>query len=195
MKILRLLIFLTIPSVAFSQQTYLDSMEAYRRDYIEKHEVVTGDDRKLLDFYNINEKYRVLARMEKPTDNQWFQMPTSGSISKTFRVYGILHFTINDTSVSLPVYQSQNLMNMDQYRHHLFLPFTDISSGIETYETGRYIDLDISDIKDGKIVIDFNKAYNPYCAYVSGKYNCPIPPTANRLNVLIAAGEKAYLKK
>ena len=121
-------------------------------------------------------------------------METSGIIKKTFRVYGVLHFTINDTAVSLNIYQSQNLMNTDEYKNHLFLPFTDLSSGEETYAAGRYIDMSTADIINNKVVIDFNKAYNPYCAYVSGKYNCPIPPKENQLPVMIAAGEKTFVK-
>jgi uncharacterized protein (DUF1684 family) len=68
------------------------------------------------------------------------------------------------------------------------------TSGEETYESGRYIDLEIKDITNENVLIDFNKAYNPYCAYVSGKYNCPIPPAENRLTVAIRAGEKAFRK-
>jgi uncharacterized protein (DUF1684 family) len=66
-------------------------------------------------------------------------------------------------------------MTTKQYKDHLFIPFTDATSGEETYESGRYIDLEINDIANDKVLIDFNKAYNPYCAYVSGKYNLPDP--------------------
>jgi uncharacterized protein (DUF1684 family) len=86
-------------------------------------------------------------------------------------------------------------MTTAQYKDHLFIPFTDATSGEGTYESGRYIDLDIKDITDNKFTIDFNKAYNPYCAYVTGRYNCPIPPVENRLAVAIRAGEKAFGKK
>src|SRR6188768_1101399 len=108
--------------------------------------------------------------------------------------FSSIHFTINDTAVTLNIYQSQDLMTMQQYKDHLFIPFTDATSGEETYESGRYIDLEIKDIANDKVLIDFNKAYNPYCAYVSGKYNCPIPPSENRLTVTIRAGEKAFRK-
>jgi uncharacterized protein (DUF1684 family) len=119
-------------------------------------------------------------------------METSGPIKKTFRVYGILYFTIHDTAVKLNLYQSQNLMTTNEYKNYLFLPFTDISSGEETYAAGRYIDISTEDIVDNKVILDFNKAYNPYCAYVSGKYNCPIPPKENQLAVAIHAGEKIF---
>jgi len=85
-------------------------------------------------------------------------------------------------------------MTTKEYKDHLFIPFTDATSGEETYESGRYIDLEIKDITNENVLIDFNKAYNPYCAYVSGKYNCPIPPNENRLIVAIRAGEKSFGK-
>jgi uncharacterized protein (DUF1684 family) len=111
-----------------------------------------------------------------------------------YRVYGKVHFKIEDSAITLSLYQSQDLMQMDKYRDHLFIPFTDGTSGVESYEGGRYFDLTINDIKDSTLVIDFNKAYNPYCAYVSNVYNCPIPPRENRLTVAIRAGEKVYGK-
>jgi len=122
-------------------------------------------------------------------------METSGNMKQVFRVYGIIRFTLHDTALTLNIYQSQRLMAVAEYKDELFLPFTDLTSGEESYAAGRYIDLVFDDILDNKVVIDFNKAYNPYCAYASGKYNCPIPPRENNLNVAILAGEKNYLKK
>lgn len=190
--VLYILLFIAAP--ALGQHDYKDSLENYLAGYVEKHEVVTGNDKQYFRFFPIDEKYRVAASFEKVGDAKWFQMETSGLVRKTFRVYGVLHFSINDTAVSLPVYQSQNLMSLQEYKDHLFLPFTDLSSGEETYPSGRYIDLNIPDIANDKIVIDFNKAYNPYCVYVSGKYNCPIPPKENQLPVAILAGEKNFGK-
>lgn len=158
-----------------AQSAYKDSVDAFIKNYVNTHEVVKGQDRMQLHFFNVNEQYRIRAKFEKTTDDQWFEMPTSGRIKKVFRVYGVLIFSVNDTLVRLNLYQSQGLMGNDQYKNYLFLPFTDATTGNETYESGRYIDLQTSDVKDNEVVIDFNKAYNPYCAYVSGVYNCPIP--------------------
>ena len=72
----------------------------------------------------------------------------------------------------------------------LFLPFIDKTSGNETYGAGRYIDLDFPINKE--IIVDFNKAYSPYCAYTDA-YSCPFPPRSNQLDVAIEAGEKAYM--
>ena len=120
-------------------------------------------------------------------------MNSTGTEKKQYRVYGILKFSIHDTAVELQIYQSRSLMTSEKYREHLFIPFTDKTSGIETYGGGRYIDLNISDIQNTVYVLDFNKAYNPYCAYAAG-YNCPIPPKENDLPVAIKAGELNFLK-
>lgn len=183
-----------IAAVCFAQASYQDSIKNYVKNYIDTHEVVKGEDRKQLHFFEIDPKYRVVAKFEKAQTNQWFEMPTSGKIRKVFRVYGTLSFTINDTLVKMNLYQSQGLMGSDEYKDYLFLPFTDATTGTETYESGRYIDLQTKDIKNNEVIIDFNKAYNPYCAYVSGVYNCPIPPRENHLTVAILAGEKTYGK-
>lgn len=183
-----------VAAVCFAQTSYQDSIKNYVKNYIDTHEVVKGEDRKQLHFFEIDPKYRVVAKFEKAQTNQWFEMPTSGKIRKVFRVYGTLSFTINDTLVKMNLYQSQGLMGSDEYKDYLFLPFTDATTGTETYESGRYIDLQTKDIKNNEVVIDFNKAYNPYCAYVTGVYNCPIPPRENHLTVAILAGEKTYGK-
>ena len=194
-KIKYILPFLLLLSAACSaQDTYKDSLQAFIKDYIDKHEVVTGDDKKSLHFFPVNKDYRVIANFERVKNGSWFTMETSGTTKKTFRVYGIIHFTIHDTTLKLNIYQSQQLMAVPEYKDQLFLPFTDLTTGEETYNAGRYIDLTFNDILDNKVVIDFNKAYNPYCAYISGKYNCPIPPRENTLNVAILAGEKKYGK-
>jgi len=173
-------------------QSYNDSMNVYLKNYVQNHEVVKGDDKKKMNFFPINEKYRVVAQFQSTTTNQWFEMPTSGKLKKVFRLYGILTFKINDTLVHMNLYQSQGLMGSEEYKNYLFLPFTDATTGVDTYESGRYIDLQISDIKNNQVILDFNKAYNPYCAYVRGIYNCPIPPRENHLFVAILAGEKSF---
>ena len=194
MRIFFIVIGLLFVHNSFSQKSYKDSIESYFKKYVKEHEVVTGKDKEFMSFFPVNEKYRMTCRFERTMNSLWFRMESSGPIKKNYRVYGIIHFTINDTAVSLNIYQSQDLMTTKQYKDHLFIPFTDATSGEETYESGRYIDLEIKDILNDKVLIDFNKAYNPYCAYVSGKFNCPIPPAENRLIVAIRAGEKTFAK-
>jgi uncharacterized protein (DUF1684 family) len=181
-------------AVCSAQSSYEDSLQLFIKNYVDKHEVVTGDDKKLLGFYPVNKNYLVVADFERVRNGKWFTMETSGNSKQTFRVYGIVHFKINDSVISLNLYQSQKLMAVPEYKDDLFLPFTDLTSGHETYAGGRYIDLTFNDIVGSKVVIDFNKAYNPYCAYVTGKYNCPIPPRENNMKVAIRAGEKVFGK-
>ena len=184
-----------LTSFSFAQEkTYRDSVEKYLKKYVKEHEVVTGKDKEFMSFFPVNEKYLINCKFERTINTPWFRMESSGPVKKNYRVYGKIYFTIHDTAVSLNIYQSQDLMATQQYRDHLFIPFTDATSGEETYESGRYIDLETGDIKNDKVLIDFNKAYNPYCAYVSGKFNCPIPPAENRLALAIHAGEKAFAK-
>ena len=121
-------------------------------------------------------------------------METSSKDKHIYRVYAVAHFRIHDTVQKLHIYQSQRLMEIEKYADHLFIPFTDLTSGEESYENGRYIDLKISDLETGSLTIDFNKAYNPYCAYVSDRYSCPIPPAENHLPIAIRAGEKKIAK-
>jgi uncharacterized protein (DUF1684 family) len=173
---------------------YMDSIKAFRADYIQTHELLTSAEQKaLLRFYPLDPAYRVIARFEKYADSPWFPMATSGRTPQTQRKYGLLTFKVHDTLVHLTIYQSQALMQKATTRDYLFIPFTDATSGIDSYGAGRYIDCVINDIVGDRLVLDFNKAYNPYCAYTTG-YNCPIPPRENDLPVTIRAGEANYGK-
>jgi uncharacterized protein len=179
----------------FAQSSYADSIQKHIDNYVKEHGVVKGDDKKHLHFYAVNTSYKVKAVMELQPNSQWFKMDASGPIKQLYRVYGIARFIVNGKEVQLNIYQNQSLMQTEKYADHLFIPFIDATSGKETYEGGRYIDISISDIKNGVLELDFNKAYNPYCAYVSGIYSCPIPPKENRLAVAIEAGEKKFGKE
>lgn len=188
-----LLSFIVCACVLFAQDSYLILTDSFRNNYIATHGVLKKEEeKKQLRFYPIQEKYKVTASFKPAENMEWFTMETSGTMKKVYRVYGTVTFTINDTVNTLQVLQAQQLLTSNEYKDYLFLPFTDKTTGQDTYEVGRYIDLKITDIKNDKVVIDFNKNYNPYCAYVSGKYNCPIPPKANDLTVAITAGEKKY---
>jgi len=180
-------------SHAFAQTAYKDSVQSYIEGYVKDHEVVKGDDKKYFQFFPIDESYRVVANFEKAKDSKWFLIETSGHEKKMYRVYGMVSFAIHDTLERLNLYQSQNLMADPEYKDYLVLMFTDGTSGNESYDAGRYLDFTLSDIKNNKVIIDFNKAYNPYCAYTRG-YNCPIPPKENNVSIPIRAGEKNYKK-
>jgi uncharacterized protein (DUF1684 family) len=118
-------------------------------------------------------------------------MLTHSGKKKVYRQYAVASFRFKGKDCSLQIYQSMALLQQEQYRKSLFLPFNDQTNYLTTYAGGRYIDLSTDDVKSGTILIDFNKCYNPYCAFAGG-YSCPIPPEANRLPVAIEAGEQLF---
>jgi len=146
---------------------------------------------KALEFFEIDENYRVEATLELTPDTPIFEMPTTTDRLPLYRKYGIARFNLNGEELALSIYQNQKLMTSLEYAEHLFLPFNDASNGKSSYAGGRFIDLEIPSEDSQTIVIDFNKAYNPYCAYNS-KYSCPIPPVENTLPVAIPVGVKAF---
>ncbi|TDW51362.1 hypothetical protein EV144_10135 [Flavobacterium sp. 270] len=144
---------------------------------------------KALDFYPINKTFFVNAVFEKAKNEKVFEMKTTGTRTPQYIKYGTVTFKINGASYHLNVYRNIELSKTPEYKNHLFLPFSDLTCGKESYIGGRYIDLEIP--KGNTIAIDFNQAYNPYCAY-SYKYSCPIVPLENDLKVAIKAGVKTF---
>ena len=196
MKNVLLISLLVFGKISFAQNTtsaYGDSINAYQKNYINTHEVVKGEDRKYLHFFAPDSTYKVLAAFEKIIDVKGFSMPTSTKVMQQYYKFGKISFKINNQICQLFVYQSKDLMLTKDYANYLFIPFTDVTNGTDTYEGGKYLDITIQDIINNTIVIDFNKAYNPYCSYIAG-YSCPVPPKENALEVSINAGEKKYLK-
>ncbi len=114
-------------------------------------------------------------------------MKTSTSRLPEYNTYGVVYFTLKGKAFELNVYKSLSSYDNSKYADYLFFPFTDLTNGEETYAVGRYIDLKIPE--GDTILIDFNKSYNPYCAY-SKNYSCPIPPEDNHLNLRVEAGIK-----
>ena len=117
------------------------------------------------------------------------KMKTSTDRLPTYVKYGELTFSLEGKELKLNIYQNIELVKKKEYKDHLFLPFSDLTSGHETYIGGRYIDLKIP--KGDTIAIDFNQAYNPYCAY-NHKYSCPIVPLENDLQIEIKSGVKKF---
>jgi uncharacterized protein len=193
MKKLLLPLLLLISIFSAAQKNYTDSLTKFQQEYVHTHEVVKEADWKYFRFFPVDKKYRVLATFEKIDDPKGFIMKTSGTKTPQYFKYGTLTFTINKKVLHLTVYQSQQLMKDDKYKDYLFVPFTDLTSGNKSYGGGKYLDFVLDDIKNNTLLIDFNKAYNPYCAYATG-YNCPIPPRENDLPVAIKAGEMNFGK-
>ena len=180
---------------AFAQTAEMDSLLSWQKNYIETHDVLkTPEERSWLRFYPLSPGYRVTCTFERLADSTWFSLSTSSGKPKMARKYGRLSFTLHDTTLHLVVFQLQQLLTRPETKDYLFVGFTDATSAIDTYGAGRYIDCMIGDIRNGKMALDFNRAYNPSCAYATG-YNCPIPPRENDLPVAILAGEKNYGKK
>ena len=193
-RLLVLSILLSVSFHSFSQhKSYTEQIRQYQRAYVDSHEVVKGKDREALHFFPVNAKYNVIAGFRRIVDTVGFVMRTSGKIEKKFYRYGTLSFYLDKKRYLLTLYQSATLKKGDKYEDYLFLPFTDKTSGDESYGGGRYIDFQLGDIRNNTLKVDFNKAYNPYCAYTTG-YNCPVPPRENDLQVKIKAGEKAFGK-
>jgi hypothetical protein len=136
-----------------------------------------------LSYFSIDPAYAVPAVLKLSNDRPVFEMPTStGKMRKMERV-GVLEFTVKGEGLTLGAFVEAGTQQVTR----LFVPFSDLTTGTETYAAGRYLDLDPT--STGMYEIDFNRAYNPYCAY-NEEYDCPYPPPSNRLKVPIRAGER-----
>lgn len=144
---------------------------------------------KSLDFYPIDQKYIVEAKFVKAKREKVFEMKTTTTRLPKYKKYGELHFTLEGKAFKLNIYQNIDLTKKPGYKDYLFLPFTDLTCGKESYIGGRYLDARIP--KNDVMIIDFNKAYNPYCAY-NHKYSCPLVPLDNDLDIEIKAGVKKF---
>ena len=142
-----------------------------------------------LEFFPINEKAFVVAKFTRTKKEKPFKMKTSTSRTPVYIKYGELTFTLEGKELKLNVYRDIELSKRPGFKNHLFLPFSDVTSGKESYIGGRYIDLKIP--KGDTIAIDFNTAYNPYCAY-NYKYSCPLVPLENDLAIEVRAGVKTF---
>jgi len=144
---------------------------------------------KSLDFYPANEKAFVVAQFIRTEDEKPFGMPTSTTRRPMYIKYGKARFQLDGKEFKLNIYRNIELSKNEEYKDHLFLPFSDLTSGKESYIGGKYIDLKIP--AANTIVIDFNLSYNPYCAY-NYKYSCPKVPLENDLAIEIKAGVKKF---
>ena len=144
-----------------------------------------------LDFFPFDSSFVVKANLVRTPDSPWFKMKTTTDRVSEERIYGTLSFVLSGDSYQLNVYQGKDNMSEEGFEDYLFLPFLDNTNGDATYGGGRYIDLRIP--AGNTIIIDFNQAYSPYCAY-NEDYSCPIVPRVNYLNTEIRAGVKSFDK-
>lgn len=137
------------------------------------------------DFFPIDLKYVVTANVTLTPNSPFKPMPATGSIVNNYRAYAVIDFELDGQTCQLTLYQSKELTSNPEYHDYLFLPFTDQTSGSESYGGGRYLDVRIPE--GDTMIINFNLAYNPYCAY-SNRYSCPKVPANNDLPVAVKAG-------
>jgi uncharacterized protein len=152
------------------------------------------EDLQYLDFFPANKAGKVNATCVLTPTEEPFEMPTYSGITRTYRKWCVASFRWEKDSVSVSLYENMTLRHNPVYQDYLFLPFKDETNGVSTYGGGRYLNMSKADTEDGRIIIDFNKCYNPWCAYSDG-FNCPIPPRENHLSFSIEAGEKMYKGK
>ena len=192
------LLVLLLHFLGFSQEQFEESkVKAFQDELnsefaIKEKSPLTDEDRKVfesLDFFPANADFFVVADFKRTKKEKPFKMKTSTDRLPEYVKYGELTFTISGKNFKLNVYRNIELSKRKGFEDHLFLPFSDLTSGKETYIGGRYIDVKIP--KGDTMVIDFNTAYNPYCAY-NYKYSCPIVPLENDLDIEIKAGVKKF---
>jgi len=137
-----------------------------------------------LKYFSIDPAFSVPAALRLSKDRPVFDMPTSTGTMRKMQRVGVLEFTLQGEPRTLDAFVENGTRQITS----LFVPFADLTTGTDTYSAGRYLDL--KPTSTGFYVIDFNRAYNPTCAY-SPTWECPYPPASNRLKVAIRAGEKA----
>lgn len=165
--------------------TELESMRAEKDEFFgnDPQSPLTPEQRKDfhgLHYFDENEALRLEVKLEEYPVQEEFAMQTSTGSVQMYSRFGKFGFMVDGQEVELTIYQSEN---------GFFLPFIDSLAGRETYPAGRY--LEPEPLPGGRFFVDFNLAYNPYCAY-NEMWSCPITPSENRLKVAIRAGEKLF---
>jgi len=134
-----------------------------------------------LAYFPENSQLVIRAQIDRNIEPGDVQMATTRGEEQVFSRFGVVSFEVEGEAAQITLYSSEG-------SHELFVPFRDATSGRDTYGAGRYLDLHAH---GNEVVLDFNYAYNPYCAY-NPNWNCPLPPGENWLKVAIRAGEKAF---
>ncbi len=141
-----------------------------------------------LNFYPVDLEYRFHTTIREHSTKDTIEMAMSAQGEQKYIRWGEFEFSVSDFEGELQVYKP--LQYSDDYQPYFFIPFRDKTNGESTYDGGRYLDIPIHE--SDTYVIDFNRAYNPYCAYDSNRWSCPLPPEENTLDFPLRAGEKAY---
>ncbi len=139
-----------------------------------------------LPYFPVDPAYRVPAALQPAQPGPAVEMPTSTGQRRQMRRVGTLAFTLKGQPLSIGAFVEATEAN-DTDMRRLFVPFGDLTNGVETYPGGRYLDLERT--ATGLYDLDFNRAYHPFCLFNSS-YDCPYPPPESRLKVPIRAGER-----
>ena len=165
--------------------TELEAFRAEKDEFFASHpqSPLTREQRKDfhgLNYFPENDALRLEVKVDEFPVKPSFEMQTSTGDVQLYEKFGRFSFAVDGVKVELIIYQGQN---------GFFLPFVDSLAGHETYPAGRY--LEPESLPGGRFLVDFNIAYNPYCAY-NEVWSCPITPAENRLKVALRAGEKLF---
>ena len=198
-QILTLFTLILISLTSLSQTAYIDSIQHHRDakdiqygDTTNKHSPLLQDNKEHFDglkYFPVDSNFRVKAVFKKKRGKK-FKMQTSTDRMPVYKPYGVYTFTIDGKEYKLTAYENVRLKKKKEFKTYLFLPFKDLTSGKETYGSGRFLEL-TKPANGSTVYLDFNLCFNPYCSY-NHKYSCPIPPSENHLKVEIKAGEKTY---
>jgi len=189
MRVYLALICAFIFHTAHAQKNTGVTFKTYRQQYKnDLYEIIKGDTAHIA-FYDYNPAMIVKAKVTLLKNEPVFKMTTSSGKTKDAQKYALLEFSLNGKPFRIFAYQLLALKSKAETADELFVPFTDFTCGKTSYGGGRYLDFKLKDIVNNQLTIDFNKAYNPYCAFTSG-YNCPIPPRENDIKTAVKAGER-----
>ena len=178
-------------SLSGDEEAYIASIKSDRQTYYNdlinnsRGPFADVDSVHELDFFEPNPKFRIKAKVNLNSYPDKTTIVSTDGTKKTYLHLANLEFKLNDSTYSLALFRNEN--NIADY----FLPFKDATNTISTYGSGRYLPINFAG--ETEVEIDFNRAFNPYCAY-NNKYACPIPPSQNTLSIKIEAGEKVYKK-
>lgn len=184
------LIYFSLPkqSQATSKSTE-DSLQIVEKRLARNEQLKSDDESPIQDkanfkgltYYPYNANWKISFEIKRSEKIQRVNVPLTNGSSDSLLVFGTAHAVIEGKEISLLVYQHDT--------GDFFIPFKDKTAPTETYGGGRYLELPLTNIKDNQIIIDFNEAFFPYCAY-NKTFACPIPPKENQLSIRIPAGEK-----
>lgn len=140
-----------------------------------------------LNWFAPDKNYQIKARLIPVENKKMIELPTSDGKTKRYMEYAYAEFKLDGKEHRLLILE---IIDMGPYKGTLFLAFGDETSARETYGAGRYLDVK-KPRGQNSILLDFNEAYNPYCAY-NDNFSCPLPPPENLLTIPVRAGEKNY---